>query len=74
MSYSRVFSPSIVIRFDVFKDTGLSPAPSHIPFSVNEFHFQGVKEALCNSVIITVGPAPHATAESVAPEQSLIAF
>lgn len=72
MPYRRVPSLPIIIRFDVFKDTGLGPAPSHVPFSVNEFNFQGMKEALRDGVIIAVGLAPHATAQPVASNQSLI--
>jgi len=44
MSDSRMLSLPIVIRFDVFKDTGLSHAASLVSFSVNEFNFQRVKK------------------------------
>ena len=72
MPYSRVFSLPIIIRFDVFKDTGLSHAPSQVPFSVNEFDFQGVKEALRDGVIVAGGFAPHATTQTFVPDQAPI--
>ena len=70
----RVPSLPIVICFDVFKDTGLGHAPSHVPFSVNQFDFQRVEEALRDGVIIAGGSAPHATAQTIALNQLLIAL
>ena len=67
MSNCRVFSLPIVIRFDVLKNTGLRPAPSPVPFSMNQFDFQGMKEALCDRVIVASGFAPHAPAQTMAP-------
>lgn len=52
----------IVICFDVLKDTGLGLAPSDIPFAVDEFDFQCVKEALRDGVIIAVGCVSHTAA------------
>ena len=72
MSNRRVLSLPIIIHFDVCKDTGFGQAPSHVPFPVNQFDFQGMKEALRDGVIIAVGLAPHATAQPVASKQSLI--
>ncbi len=62
MSYCRMPSLPIVICFDVLNDTGLGLAPSDIPFAVNEFDFQCVKEALRDGVIVAVGGVPHTAA------------
>ena len=72
MSDGRVFSLPIVIRFDVLKDTGSGSAPSRVPFPVNEFDFQRVEKALSHGIVITVGFAPHAAAQAVVFDQSLI--
>ncbi len=72
MPDSGVFSLPIVIRFDVFKDTGLSHAPSNVSFSVNEFDFQCVKEALHRRIVITGRSASHAAAQTVSSDQLLI--
>ena len=74
MSDSRMLSLPIVIRFDVFKDTGLSHAASLVSFSVNEFNFQRVKKTLHRGVVITGGFAPHTATQSVVLNQSLISF
>jgi hypothetical protein len=68
MSNRRVFSLPIVIRFDVLKDTGLGPAPSPVPFSIDKFDFERVKEALRDRVIVAVARVPHATAQAIAPD------
>ena len=57
MPDSGVFSLPIAIRFNVFKDAGSGHAPSNVSFSVNEFDFQCVKEALHCRIVIT-DPAP----------------
>ena len=74
MSNRRVLSLPIVIRFDVLKDRGLGHAPSPVPFSMDEFHFERVKEALRDRVIVAVALVPHATAQTMAPDQLLIAL
>ena len=74
MPYSRAFSLPIIIRFDIFKDTGLCPAPIHVTFSANKFDFQGVQEALRDDVIVAGGFAPHATTQTIAPDQTLISL
>ena len=65
MPDSGVFSLPIVIRFNVFKDAGSGHAPSNVSFSVNEFDFQCVKEALHRRVVITGGSASHAASQAV---------
>ena len=72
MPNREVLPLAIIIRFDVLKETGLGHTSSHVPFAVNEFDFQSVKEALRHRIIITGGPAPHAPSQSVAPKQLLI--
>ncbi len=74
MSDSKVFSLPIVVRFDVFKDSGIGHIPSRVSFSMNELDFQGMKKALRHGVIIAVGFASHATAQTVALDQSLISL
>ncbi len=74
MSDSRVFSLPIVVRFDVFKDSGFGHTPSRVSFSMNELDFQGMKKALRHGVIIAVGFASHATPQTVALDQSLISL
>ena len=74
MSNRRVFSLPIVIRFDVLKNSGLSPAPCHVPFSVNEFNLQGMEETLRDGVIVTIALMPHATAQAIAADQLLISL
>lgn len=74
MSDSRVFSLPIIIRFDIFKESGFCHAPSHVSFSVNEFDFQRVKKTLHGSIVITVGSASHAATQTVIFEQSLISL
>ncbi len=69
-----VFSLPIVIRFDVFKDTGFCHAPSNVSFSVNELDFQSVKEALHHRIVMTGGSASHAAAQAVVLDQSLISL
>ena len=74
MSDSRMFSLPIVIRFDVLKDSMFSDASSHISFAVNEFDFQRVEKTLHRSIVITVGFASHAAAQTVVLDQSLISL
>ena len=74
MSDSRVFSLPIVIRLDVFKYAGIRPAPSAVPFAVNQFDFQRVKKTLSHRVVITVRSAAHAAAQTVVFDQLLIAL
>lgn len=74
MSNRRVFSLPIIIRFNVFKDTGFGHAPRHVPLPVNQFDFQGMKEALREGVIVAGGMAPHAPVQAMAPDQLLIAL
>ena len=68
MSYRRMPSLPIVIRFDVLKDTGLGHAPSPVPFSINKFDFERVEETLRDRVIVAVARVSHATAQTMAPE------
>lgn len=72
MPYRRMFSLPIIIRFNLFKNTGFGSAPCHVPCSVNEFDFQGVQEALRDRIIVAGGFAPHTTAQPVVPDQSLV--
>ena len=74
MPDSGVFSLPIVIRFNVFKDVRFGHAPSNVSFSVNELHFQSVKEALHRRIVITGGSASHAAAQAVVLDQSLISL
>ena len=74
MSNRRVFSLPIIIHFDVFKDTGLGQTTGHVPFSVNKFDFQSMKEAFRDSIIVAGGFAPHAPTQTMAPDQLLIAL
>ena len=74
MSESRVFSLPIIIRFNVFKDTGPSHAPHHVPLSVHKFHFQSIKEALRHGVIVAGGFVLHAPRQPVGCDQLLIAL
>ena len=69
-----MFSLSIVIRFDVFKDSGFGHAPSKVSFSVNELDFQSMKKTLRHGIIIAVGLASHAAAQAVVLDQSLISL
>ena len=72
MSNSRVFSLPIVIHFYVLEDTGFCQPPTRVMFTVNEFDFQRVKKTLHRRIVITVGSAPHAAAQTVILDQSLI--
>ena len=72
MPDSGMFSLPIVVRLDVFKDTGLGHAPSNVSFSVNEFDFQCVKEALHRRIVIAGRSASHAAAQNVRSDQLLI--
>ena len=74
MSDSRVFSLPIVIRFNVLKDSAFSDASSDVPFPVNELDFQRVKKTLHRCIVITVGSAPHAAAQTIVLDQSLISL
>ena len=69
-----MFSLSIVIRFDVFENSGCCHASSGVPFAVNELDFQRVKKALHRGIVVTVGSAPHAAAQTVVPDQSLVSL
>ena len=72
LSYCRMPSLPIVIRFNVLKNTGFRPAPCLVPLSMNAFDFQCMKEALCDGVIIAGRSAPHATTQTVVLHQPLI--
>ncbi len=74
MSDSRVFSLPIVIRFNVLKDSAFSDASSQVSFAVNELDFQRVKKTLHRCIVITVGSAPHAAAQTIVLDQSLISL
>jgi hypothetical protein len=68
----KVFSDA-KIDFEVFKDLSFCQTSSHIPFPVNQFNFQGMKEALRDDIIVAGNFAPHAPAQIMAPDQLLIA-
>ncbi len=72
MSNRRVFSLPIIIRFNVFKDADFGLASRHVPLPVNQFDFQGMKEALRDGVIVAGGFAPHAPVQAMALDQLLI--
>ena len=74
MPDSRMFSLPIVIRFDVLKDSMYSDASSGVAFAVNELDFQRVEKALHRSIVIAVGSAPHAAAQTIVSDQSLISL
>ena len=59
---SRMFSLSIVIRFNVLKDSMFGETSSRVTFTVNEFDFQRVKKTLHRGIVVTGGSASHAAA------------
>lgn len=69
-----MLSLTIVIDFDGLKYTGLGSMPCHISCSVNEFDFQGVKEAYGDRVIVAGHPASHAPEHTVGLERVLVAM
>ena len=73
MPERRVFPLPIIIRFNVFKDTGLSHTSRHVPLAMHEFDFQGMKEALRHGVIVAGGFAPHTPRQPMGFDQLLIA-
>ncbi len=69
-----MFSLSIVIRFDVLKDSGCCHSSRDVPFAVNELNFQRVEKTLHCGVVVTVRFASHAAAQPVVLNQSLISL
>ncbi len=74
MPDSRMFSLPIVIRFDVLKDSMFGDASSGVAFAVNELDFQSMKKTFHRGIVITVGSAPHAAAQAVVLDYSLISL
>ncbi len=74
MPDSRMFSLPIVIRFDVLKDSVFGNASGRVTFTVNEFDFQRVEETFHRSIVVTVGSAAHAAAQTLVADQSLISL
>ena len=54
MSYRRMPSLPIVICFDGLKDAELGFPSGEIPFAMDEFDFQFVKETLGDGIIVAV--------------------
>ena len=69
-----MFSLPIVIRFNVFEDSGYCHSSSSVPFTVNELDFQCVEKTFHHSIVVTVRFAPHAAAQLIIPDQSLISL
>ncbi len=74
MPDSRMFSLPIVIRFNVLKDSAFSDASGDVRFPMNELDFQRVKKALHRGIVITVGSASNAAAQTIVLDQSLISL
>ncbi len=74
MPDSRMFSLPIVIRFNVLKDSVFRNASSRVSFAVNELDFQCMKKTFHGGIVIAVGSASHAAAQTIVLDQSLISF
>ena len=65
---------SIVVRFDVFKDTDACLLATGVEFAMHQLDFQTMEETL-HSCIIVAGRLPaHAASQFIHSNQPLVAF